>query len=300
MDIGRSTFWRGVQPLAGWGQGKRWGSLAQVLLCLLQLSLSLLFFCGCQTLQPSNPSFALSLGEARRELKLMADDPRPLARPLVILDGWLDPGFSAWAIRRELTRVLQPGEPVLAVSFASAYNFDQCRCWTIEAVEKAFPSADETATVEVDVVAFSMGGLVARYAALEQPGKKQLRIARLWTIATPHRGAVGAECPLAIFPNWYRLPADMRAQSSFLQQLHAAKIDYAIYPYVRCNDHMIGAVNAAPASESPWWVPQPRWLLPHALAPMDSRIIADIARRLRGERPYTSSLRHPLPNSCAK
>ncbi|MFC1766418.1 esterase/lipase family protein [Planctomycetota bacterium] len=51
-------------------------------------------------------------------------------------------------------------------------------------------SDDPNQTVQADVIAHSMGGLVSRYAAMEVPGKPRLRIAHLFTIATPHQGAL--------------------------------------------------------------------------------------------------------------
>ena len=66
---------------------------------------------------------------------------------------------------------------------------DEARTTVIEAVNKAFPSDDPQWTVPVDVVAISMGGLVARYAGVPARGEgdvRKLRVVRLFTLASPH------------------------------------------------------------------------------------------------------------------
>ena len=85
-------------------------------------------------------------------------------------------------------------------------DFDEIADYVVREVEKKWPSGDEAQTVPVDVVGVSMGGLVARWAALA-PGRadtgdgrtagggctKRLNIVRLFTFSSPHRGAVMAE-----------------------------------------------------------------------------------------------------------
>ena len=89
----------------------------------------------------------------------------------------------------------------------------------------------ELAEIEVDVVAISMGGLIARYAAMPLPDdSRQLRIRRLFTISTPHRGA-----KLAALPTFDQRQIDMRPGSAFLASLDdaLADADYDLLPYVR-------------------------------------------------------------------
>ncbi len=67
----------------------------------------------------------------------------------------------------------------------------------IDAVDQKFPSSDPEVTTEVDVIGYSMGGLAARYAAMPATAvnlsKRRLQIGRLFTISSPHRGALWGE-----------------------------------------------------------------------------------------------------------
>ena len=250
---------------------------------------------GCAGTGAENPSFDVSVSEAREALQKMEAEPAQLERPVVVLAGLFDPGIASWNLARQL-RNLTGDDRIISVAFPLTWNFDACRERAIASVEEAFPSEDAAWTTEVDVVGISMGGLVARYAAMEREEQdepaRRLRIARLFTIGTPHQGAA-----LAAAPTLDARQRAMRKDSDFLKELNERHEDteYQLYPYVRLGDRMVGAENAAPPGETPWWVPA-RFLQPdHLTAAMDPRIIADIARRLRGEFPFTSEPREPLP-----
>jgi hypothetical protein len=236
-----------------------------------------------------NPSLALSRKDARCVLEQMREDPKPLARPVVVAGGIHDPGLISSRIARHLRRVCTNDEEVFSVSFFifDAGTFDECRDKLIEAVEKRFPSPDETTTVEVDVVGFSMGGLVARHAARPRSdGGRRLKIRRLFTIASPHRGA-----RLANLPTFDRRKIDMRSGSEFLAALDTdlAEAEYDLYPYTRLGDLIVGAENTAPPGVTPWWVSNPMFSMSHVGASKDTRILADIASRLRDEPPLATS-----------
>jgi hypothetical protein len=252
---------------------------------------------------PENPSFPVTVPAACAALREMEAAPKPLARPVVVLGGYHDPGFGPmwWAaeVRRWARR-----PRVIGVQFARARDFEECRRDVIAAVDRAFPTADPEATVEVDVIGPSMGGLVARHAALPRPGERRLKVARLFTISTPHRGAA-----LASLPALSRLHADMRTGSAFLRRLDEADAlaaagagdagdgrgRYELVPYTRLGDRIVGPANAAPAGAAPWWVANVPLQPAHVGANLDPRIRADIARRLRGEPPFTRSPAAPLP-----
>jgi hypothetical protein len=249
----------------------------------------------------SNPSFDISVSAAKKLLREMRDDPRPLERPLVILAGYCDPGIASSHLRGEF-RKLTHDDRIVGVSFMFCGDFESCKRQVIEAVEKAFPSDDEQWTTEVDVIAVSMGGLVGRFSAAPdpyEPESKRLKIARLFTISSPHRGAI-----LATMPTFNSLQIDMRANSRFLRALERreardsqkAESHYELYPYVRLGDVIVGAENAAPEGQSPIWVPGEPLSDSHIGAPMDARIIADITRRLRGECPLATDPPEPLPS----
>ena len=257
-----------------------------------------------------NPSFPVTVREARAGIRRMKAHPVPLARPLVILSGYLEPGVAPRILKKRFANVTG-NERILGVSFAWCRHFDQCREKVIAAVEETFAGSDRLWTTEVDVVGISMGGLVARYAAMSRgtdtparkgrtarrnegrpSSKRRLRIARLFTIATPHRGARRAE-----WPTRHPLHADMRAGSKFLRRLNAPENApaYPIYPYVRLGDSTVGTENAAPRGREVWWVPGRALQPSHSGAMLDPRIFAEIARRLRGEEPLTAEPAIPPP-----
>jgi pimeloyl-ACP methyl ester carboxylesterase len=271
-----------------------------------------LLLVGCVTppsLRKGNPSFNVSTSDAGAVLREMRENPKPLQRPLVVLSGFCDPGIAANILCGEFKR-LTGDDRVIGVSFLFCGNFQQCRRNVIEAVDKAFPNDDPQWTTEVDVVGVSMGGLVGRYAAAlepDHPDARRLRVARLFTISSPHRGAA-----LAMLPTLSRLQLDMRADSEFLHRLtraesaegdrdanadnNAAKpAGYTLVPYVRLGDTIVGAKNAAPDGTTPWWLPAEPFQDSHLMAMVDPRIIADVARRLRGESPLTHDPPQPLP-----
>src|SRR5262245_61603630 len=123
----------------------------------------MLLSAGCAA--PSlNPSFPISVTDAQAELRRMRSDPRPPQRPIVILNGFGDPGAGGAFVGGELRRELQNPQ-VLSTSFFFCRSFDDCRKKVIDAVDKKWPSGDPNETVEVDVIGLSMGGLVGRYCA---------------------------------------------------------------------------------------------------------------------------------------
>jgi hypothetical protein len=154
--------------------------------------------------------------------------------------------------------------------------------------------------VEVDVIAFSMGGIIARYAASDGYATahgRRLRIVRLFTVASPHTGAT-----LADLPTLDARVRDMREGSPFLLRLNSeesttapAQQRYELYTYVRLEDGVVGEQHAAPPGVTPWWVPS-GFTLSHILGGHDKRILADILRRLRNEEPFSTLPASPLPS----
>ncbi len=65
------------------------------------LFLLLILPVGCAP-QPVNPSFAVSDDEAKRAIKAMSSDPKPLERPVVVLGGYHDPGIGPTAFLSKL------------------------------------------------------------------------------------------------------------------------------------------------------------------------------------------------------
>jgi len=264
-------------------------------LCLLALLLAVL--AGCSADKPLNPSFPLTVAQARQALRNMRADPKPLQRPVLVLSGIHDPGLVVASVANRLRGITTDGAMIQTVSFFGADTFDACRKRVLDKAEALLAAGGENnAAGEIDVVAISMGGLVARYAAMPRAeDDRSLRIKRLFTISSPHRGA-----SMAGLPTFDQRIIDMRASSAFLADLDAAteEADYELIPYVRLGDAIVGEENAAPPGGQAWWVAA-GVSLAHVSAYDDLRIIADIARRLRGEEPFTRDPPAEIPKTTA-
>jgi len=263
--------------------------------------LVLILLGGCHLNEPRNPSFDVTRQHAKKALAAMADNPVPLDRPVIVLSGWLDPGVANHAMVQRLRSLATNKQRIVGISFLGADDFDECRRRVLKKLEKKLPAARRDESPQrVDVVAFSMGGLVARHAArpwseatpwTDKQQTQRLPMARLFTISTPHRGA-----SLARVPTFGRLMQQMTPGSRFITNLNEAldRADYDLIPYVRLGDGIIGSLNAAPPGHGPWWLPTPAFGNAH-MAFEDPRVLADIARRLRNEAPFTSQPPMPLP-----
>ena len=262
----------------------------------LSLAFAVLALTGCAGRGGSNPSFSISAPQARQEMRDMAQSPKALRRPVVVLEG-MGPPLTAPHFASVLRRTTGDTR-VLGVQFALCFTLEDCRRRVIDAVERQFPSSDPEWTSEVDVIAMSMGGVVGRFAAAppsEGRAGKRLNVARLFTISSPHRGAVAA----ALLPSVGNLlPAELRPGSSSLRSLARREEpgQYELVPYVRLGDLIVGAANASPKGQTVRWVATPPLQGAHMMAFADPRIAADIARRLRGEPPFATDPPAPLPN----
>jgi len=240
----------------------------------------------------TNPSFDLTVPEACTELRNRREHKVHLERPVVVLAGYLDPGTGVARGAAMIRRVVEPGSWVIEVPFFSVTTWESCRARVIAKVIEDFGADPDGNTREVDVVAFSMGGLVARYAAMPRDGEPRLRVARLFTIATPHQGAIAAE---VMQPD--QRVMGMRAGSPMLDELDCAYegCGYEIVSYVRLGDEIVGAGSARGPDGRLWWVPNKPLSLAHLRALFDERIIADIVARLAGEPPWTTEPCAPVP-----
>ena len=247
---------------------------------------------GC-TAPPTNPSFPLTVAESREAIAEMKEDPRPLERPVVVVGGYLDPGIAAQRVGEKLAKMTTNPENIAAVTFFSNATFETSRERLIREVMTEFPSDDPEWTTEVDIIAISMGGLVTRYAMLENgDGLPRLRVARMFGIAVPHKGA-----RLAELPTTDQRQKDMRKGSDFLEFLNGTQDyePYVLYSYARLGDTIVGIENVTLDGESVWWVPNKPFEGAHLQAQHDPRFLADIARRLRGEDPFATDPPAPLP-----
>lgn len=257
-------------------------------LSVLGLVASLLI-AGCVPMATNNPAWRFSADEIRADYKRLRAEPGTLERPVVVLSGYRSLHSMAERTQSRLIK-LTTGErdDFLAVSYPFAADIGNAVDKAIRVIEERWPSDDPDETVEVDVVAISMGGLVARVAALPPEVRprgstsgKRLNIRRVFTLASPHRGA-----NLARFIRPDQAARDMRPGSDFLNALDALDTDrpYELVPYANLRDTWVGATRTAPIGMEPIWTGG-TFMFSHFAIPTDRRVLTDVARRLRGETP---------------
>ncbi|MEL6497444.1 MAG: hypothetical protein AAFZ67_07040 [Planctomycetota bacterium] len=237
-----------------------------------------------------NPAFPVTFAEAKADLSRMRNEPRPLNRPVVVLAGYRAWPMLAQGVRYRLFSVTS-GRPedFLPISYTFQGDIEKIAGMVTRRIDERWPSGSPDETIEVDVVGISMGGLVGRTASLplgELPDggetrSKRLKIGTLYTMGSPHRGAILAN---RIAPD--KAARSMKPGSDFMTFLNARvdDHDFEIVPYAHLNDTWVGATNTAPPGQDPIWTAGTR-VMSHFSITTDDRIIADLARRLRGEDP---------------
>jgi hypothetical protein len=249
---------------------------------------------GCAVVQSMNPAFPISHADARAEWDALAQQKKPFERPVLVLGGIYDPGFASSSIARKLRRCTPDQAQVIPVGYPGFGSFESHARKAVEYLERRYPSESANETIEVDVVGYSMGGIVGRYAAMSTDnGRKRLKIRRLFTISSPHRGARLAALPLF----FDRRVAEMRCGSVFLASLDVdlSGEPFELICYARLGDLTVGSRNTSPMGVDPFWVPNRPVSMGHISAAFDKRILLDIARRLRGEDPITNGQTTSIP-----
>ena len=134
------------------------------------------------------------------------------------------------------------------------------------------------------VLGISMGGIVGRFLASE----RGLRVARLFTLASPHRGA---KITRRIRPDAGAV--QLAPGSPLLTHLDATLEgslgELTCYSLLR--DWMVGATNTSPPGHPSLWLDTDRWLahpLSHFSITSDLRIVGDLALRLTGQSPWST------------
>ncbi len=255
------------------------------------------FAAGCAA-PPCGTAAQINERAARDAIRQMRSSPRQPSRPIVILNGFHAPAVAARALEREIIDATSGSATEVAlVAYPLLGDIDRCARATVEAVRARWPGDDQDQTVPVDVVGLSMGGLVARWAALAPAQRRELlakrgepagedfprlRIARLFTFATPHRGSALARLGFS------RAARDMRPGSEFLADLDADPRPYPTVPYAHLCDHVVEVSRAAPTGQGPIWH-RGTLLLSHISTHYDPVFIADLLRRLRSETPLVST-----------
>lgn len=224
----------------------------------------------------------------------MRRNPVALARPLVVLAGYHSPMVTASAVARDLA-LLTEGKAARTISIAYPWEGDIPRSArrAVAQIVAAIPGPSPDLTGECDVVGISMGGLVARLAASERTNQgvpiPRLNMRRLFTIATPHRGA-----KIALTAAVDRAALDMIPGSAFLSRLDGElpTIPYELVCYGQLRDWWVGATNTAPPGRLPHWTDTRglfAFVLSHFAVNSNRTILIDIARRLRGEPPIAGT-----------
>lgn len=252
---------------------------------------------GCIAMPERNEALGVDPRAAAEEHERLRRETAPLPRPVVVINGYHALPSAAARLARQLAEATcDDPSNFLAVSHTFESDIDRITARVIERVEARWPSDDPEATVEIDVVAISMGGIVAQWAALppaerrrgDDPAPnatgKRLRIARLFTLATPHRGAILAEL---LAPD--AAARDMVPGSALLRTLdsHRETCPYELVCYAQLRDGIVGATRAAPEGHPVIWT-SGTLLGSHLMVGDNPLFIADIAKRLRGEPPLLS------------
>lgn len=216
-----------------------------------------------------------------------------LARPLAVIGGWRSPPIMSNALARRLSELTTGNrDDIFAMSYALSGSI-QGAASKLRA--RLIPWLEVRGTRELDIVAISMGGLVARHLAMSGAWgarSDRFRIRRLFTIATPHQGAS--------LTRWFKLDLAaiaMTPGSSMLRAMDACLAnagDHAdeLTCYVQRKDWYIGTWNAAPQGRELRWVHPPNFVgacMSHFTAHQHKSIITDIALRLRGEAPLAAT-----------
>ncbi len=253
-----------------------------------------LMLSGCRTVGPLNEAIRATPADVQLAAAEMREAPRPLDRPVVVLSGYRSPATNALRLARRV-RLQTSGDKrdFLVVVYMFESDIHEIAARVVRLIEERWPSNDPEQTIEVDVLGISMGGLIARHAALapdDRPGRmdgkpvagfKRLNIRRLFTYGTPHLGAKLA--------SKIRIDGASRAMqpgSPYITALNS-KWDpqrFEVVPYAQLNDTWVGATRSAPPGAVALW-DRGQPFFSHFLLPGNPLFIADTARRLRSEPP---------------
>jgi hypothetical protein len=235
-----------------------------------------------------NPDFHLDDAALEADLARMAREPRALDRPVVILGGWHSPGVANWGVES----VLRPHTSGRREDFLSITYPLKLSVGGAAAAAAAGMRGAGLWERELDLIGISMGGVIARGLAGGTFGHGELRVRRIFTIATPHRGAKVARVAMVDRCAW-----ELRPGSKLINGLNGCNgsgPELVCYGVLR--DWWIGARNTAPPWMQPHWIDVPPGvgrLCSHFAINHDRRVLVDIARRLRGEEPIARRASEP-------
>jgi pimeloyl-ACP methyl ester carboxylesterase len=234
-----------------------------------------------------NPHFKATDEALEADFARMRAAPKPLARPVVLLGGWHSPGVANWGI----AGILRPSTSGRDADFLSITYPTRMSVWS--AAEAAYRELEQRGlhNQDVDMVGISMGGVVARGLATNTFRFGDIRVKRVFTIASPHRGAKIARAVVPDPAAW-----QMRPGSDLICSINNCEQCFELHCYGVLRDWWIGASNTAPPGMHPYWVdiaPGVKRLCTHFAVNHDRLVIADMARRLRGEEPLAEKGTEP-------
>lgn len=234
-----------------------------------------------------NPDFHLDPGDLKVETERLRGNPKALARPVVILGGWHSPGVANISMASRL----RPYTSGQAGDFTSVTYPFALSLRAAASHAHAVIRSRELEGREIDIVGISMGGLLSRVLASDAFGLGPLKVRRIFTVATPHRGAKIARVVIPDTCAW-----DMRPGSKFLCGLNDRPHACELHCYAALRDWWIGARNTAPPGMLPYWIdvdPGPGRLCSHFAINHNELVMVDIARRLRAEEPLARRASEP-------
>jgi hypothetical protein len=245
---------------------------------------------ACGAPHTDNESIHADLAFVHDDLRRMRADPVVLPRPVLVLGG-----YHTWApVPLALARTLcdhtsQRPNDVFCVAFPLDTSIASAAIRTGQRVMHAMGSREN----EMDAVGISMGGVVARVAHADE--SVPVRLARLFTLASPHSGALRAD---AIRVD--QASRDLRAGSEVLRgldELRSRGRDVPeLYCYAQLGDRVVGAMRSAPAGHPLFWTGPTRFAS-HFSTSHNPWFLCDISRRLRGEEPLFSAPHNPPPRN---
>ncbi|MEM0984370.1 MAG: hypothetical protein AAGI17_10515 [Planctomycetota bacterium] len=213
----------------------------------------------------------------------MIADPVSLPRPVLVLAGWRAWPMQVHALSQRLGELTGDPTRFHPVAYPGAGSVEKAADRVLAETQDKFGRHLRS----IDVVAISMGGLVARYLGTPEwlgGHETPLPIRRLYTLGTPHAGAKLADT-IALDT----ASRQMRPGSAFLSRMNEAlpSCGFELTPYAVLNDTWVGAKNSAPPGWAPIWT-RGSAFMSHFIASTQPAIIADVALRLRGEAPLAS------------
>jgi pimeloyl-ACP methyl ester carboxylesterase len=223
-----------------------------------------------------NPDFRVEAGAAVEPPPSPSDGS---TRPLLILSGYHSPATPGVTLARLLRRFgAATPDRTLVVSYPFATTVEAAASTATKALRSRGWAAEP-----LDVAGISMGGIVARHLA----AAGDATVARLFTLASPHRGA---SITRHVRPDAgaLQLSRGSRLLASLDASLSRSIGEVTCYALLR--DWMVGATNTAPPGMTPLWLDVDRWYarpISHFSITSDRRIVADLALRLRGLAPWS-------------